>query len=96
MKGDSFHYDVLLAQLTEEYGVRLGSFLANRFAKAIKRTGDLCIDNLRVADADNPEEMARYEKAKESGCCGFHDQKLTFRSFDSPPKQYWIGFNYGH
>lgn len=96
MKGHKYHYDELVETMTNKYGSRLGTFLAKRFARAIRRTNDLCIDNLRVAKVDSIPEMERYKDAQSKGCCTLYDSKLTFKSDDAPTQHYWIGFNYGH
>ena len=93
----SYHYEALLHNLTKEYGPRLGTFLANRIAFAIRKTKDLCIDNIRIARAASEEEMTAYNKRREQGCCGFFDAKVRFYSDEKEePEIFWIGFNYGH
>jgi hypothetical protein len=50
-----------------------------------------CVDNLRVARADDAESVALYETQREHGCCGSHDEVVTVDG-----AEWWIGFNYGH
>lgn len=96
MKGHQYRYVALLEMMSEEYGKRLGVFLANRFAREIRKTKDCCITHFRVARADNEEEMKRFHETVKGGCCGSKNWKVTFESKDAPPVDYWLGFNYGH
>ena len=56
------------------------------------------MDNLRVAKASIPEEVAAYEKAYEDGCCGFKDDAIMISDDDDSNgiAAYLVGFNYGH
>lgn len=96
MKGQRYHYLALLEMMSAEYGKRLGVFLANRFAREIRRTGDCCISHFRVARADNEAEMKLFKETSDDGCCASKEWKVTFNSHDAPPVDYWLGFNYGH
>ena len=93
-------YDDLKESMIKEFGLQLGTFLANRIAKAIRKTKDLCIDNFRVARTWNPVEMAQYNKAREQGCCGFWDEEVVFthKVLGVPvwKEKFIFGFNYGH
>ena len=95
MKGHKYHYDELLFWLQKKYGDRLGLFLTNRLAKMIRKTGNFCINNLRVDKEKNIVEMLIYNKQKNNGCCDFYDKKLEFIN-DGKKEYYWIGFNFGH
>jgi hypothetical protein len=96
VKGHQYHYKGLLALLASQYEMRLAVFLANRFAREIRKTGDCCITHFRVARADNEDEMKKFHETVENGCCGSKDWQVTFNSHDAPPVDYWLGFNYGH
>ena len=96
MKGHRYNYVELLRRMSAKYGERLGTFLANRFAREIRETGDCYITHIRVARADNAKEMKIFKKAKDKGCCGSKDWKVTFKSHYAPPVDYWLGFNFGH
>ena len=48
-------------------------------------------DNFRAANIDNSEQMKKYKRRKEKGCCGFYDEIYFING-----KKYMIGFNYGH
>ncbi len=86
-------FDTLVEQMTAYYGPEIGPFLARRLAAAIRKTKDLCIDNLRWAELGNAEQVATYELAKKKGCCGFHDVQIThFKT----GRHFMFGFNYGH
>jgi len=47
---------------------KLARFLTVRLAKMVRETGDLCIDNVRVANLSRPAEIKRYEEALANGC----------------------------
>ena len=87
-------YRATLIYLQKRYGERRGKFIANRLARAIRKTGiDPCMDNFRFADAADPAEMARYEEQRRDGCCGSVDERVTYH----PTGQTFLfGFNYGH
>jgi hypothetical protein len=97
---DSFYYDSMKSWLIGWYGHKRGTFLANRLAKDIRRCKDMCLSHLRVADTGIPSEMREYERIRESGCCGFSDNEVTFEvrlgPFVIAKEKYMIGFNYGH
>lgn len=48
-------------------------------------------DNLRIARANNAEEVREYERDKRHGCCGYYDKII-----EHPDGYIMIGFNYGH
>lgn len=58
--------------------------------RSLAHTHD-CMDNIRVADADNRQHMHHYNRIKKRGCCGSYDEL-----YNLPSGRYWIGFNYGH
>lgn len=53
--------------------------------------GEDYIDNFRAGFADDSAAMAAYEKALDSGCCGFADKRYLVEG-----RVYQIGCNYGH
>lgn len=59
----------------------------------IKKNGDSCIDNERIAEVDNLEEVENYNNQIQIGCCGFEDSEYYSEQFY---KRFKIGFNYGH
>lgn len=89
--GPGGHYTRLKAWLVEQYGEKVGTFLANRFASDLR--GCACIDNIRVCDMAVPSEVAAYEKARSNGCCGFSDRELHYFKTG---QRFMIGFNHGH
>ena len=64
------------------------TYVINKFRKAIKNCD--CVDNFRMAI--NNIGIERYEEIKQSGCCGFHDDRIVLRTGNVVD----IGFNYGH
>jgi hypothetical protein len=52
-----------------------------------------CVDNERIADADDSEEVAAYEEAERHGCCGSMNLTLTH---PTTGKTILVGCNYGH
>lgn len=79
-------------RLEERYGMEDASFLRKKLEAAIDEADDPCVDNYRVCDLLNEEEVAEYEVLRAGGCCGYHDEVVTAPS----GREYWIGFNYGH
>lgn len=75
-----------------KYGKEIGKWVSGKLMEAIKETGDHCIDNERVCEIGNPEDMVAYERQRETGCCGFHDEEIDHSS----GRKFFIGFNYGH
>lgn len=49
------------------------------------------IDNYRIADPSNEEQVAIYTRKAQSGCCGSYDKKHEVMG-----KIYMVGFNHGH
>jgi hypothetical protein len=94
-------YEEMKKWLVSKYGRKAGTFLANRMAKAIRKTGKhQCMDNFRVARLWHPFEFGEYAAQKKLGCCGFYDEEVYFvHKFMGIP--YWVtpfvfGYNYGH
>lgn len=52
-----------------------------------------CVDNHRIADASDPEEVAAYEAIRDGGCCGSFDTQIVH---PKTGKTILIGCNYGH
>lgn len=48
-------------------------------------------DNFRAADSSRSNQVRRYYKVKNRGCCGFVDSTVQIGG-----KTYLVGFNYGH
>lgn len=88
-------YKHMRTMLSHRYGADIGTFLAKRVARAIRRTKahDQCLDNIRVADVDIAEELEHYEKMRAVGCCGFFDAEITHYKSG---RHFRYGFNYGH
>jgi hypothetical protein len=45
---------------------------------------DSCVDNKRIADIGQPDELQAYVRAQSRGCCGQHDEVA------------WVGFTYNY
>jgi hypothetical protein len=54
--------------------------------------GEDCVDNLRWAEVDDPEQMKAFRKAAEEGCCGSFSGQVV----GPDGKKYVVGCNYGH
>jgi hypothetical protein len=92
-RNKSIYYDGLLKSMKRRYGPKLGTFLTNRFAKRIKRTGDCLITDVRVARRRNLFEVLDFCCSR--GCCASLEWEETF--YDNGKKVvYLLGFNYGH
>ncbi len=52
-----------------------------------------CVDNRRAADADDPEDVTRYQTQKDRGCCGFYDKVV---SHPVTGRRIMYGCNHGH
>lgn len=50
------------------------------------------VDNERIAEAGNAEQLVVYAQAVKEGCCGTADEVFT----STNGKKYWIGCNFGH
>lgn len=57
----------------------------------LKSVRDLCVDNYRFADENNPQEVAKYNDRQERGCCGSFDEVVLINNVRT-----MIGCNYGH
>ncbi len=53
-------------------------------------------DNLRLARAENPEEVAAYDHVASEGCCGAVDERVTVTEADQSSTVILVGFNFGH
>lgn len=55
-------------------------------------------DDFRLARKNVLEEVAAYQKIKDSGCCGSFDTEATFQFKKDQPQEITImyGFSYGH
>jgi hypothetical protein len=51
------------------------------------------VDNRRAADANDPEDVARYRAQQDRGCCGFYDREITH---PVTGKRIMFGCNHGH
>jgi len=54
---------------------------------------ELCVDNMRIASADDPVEVLAYEAIRDDGCCGAYDRRLVH---PETGKTILVGCNYGH
>lgn len=54
---------------------------------------ELCVDNIRIADLDDPVEVSAYETIRDDGCCGSYDRRLVH---PETGKAILVGCNYGH
>lgn len=60
--------------------------------RSVKSAG--CVDNYRVSRiSETGDASQKYEEAKDNGCCGFIDKKVTNRKTGN---EFIIGFNFGH
>lgn len=48
-------------------------------------------DNYRAARLGNEVEMVEFDRIKDHGCCGSHDEEITVDGV-----KWIVGFNYGH
>lgn len=56
-----------------------------------EQVDDPCIDNRRFAFSDDSEEVGKYERLLDNGCCGFFDRRVKVAG-----RLASIGCNYGH
>ena len=89
------HYRGVRDVAFDRYGEMLGTKVMIALDRAMKANGDSCQDNLRVCEVGVEREEAIYEAARESGCCGSHDEVVTIW-YRFRPRRFRIGFNYGH
>lgn len=89
--------------LRNRYGNTVVDLLLARIQEYAK-DGKFCYDdNYRFAETTDAEALARYEKARDHGCCGYVDDYTTIMTTTSSEtgktprwRQFRIGFNYGH
>lgn len=92
-----YNYHGLLKLLGQEFGARLGVFLANRFARKIRKVQNVEITHFRVARADDETEMKRFKEdtriIPDRGTPV--DWLETYNDKDQEnPVDYWLGFTY--
>jgi hypothetical protein len=75
----------------EDYGREIGIQVQRELDRAIRENGDPCTDNYRWARSGSNNEVRRFLKARDRGCCGSFNALRKIQG-----KYYWIGFNYGH
>ena len=68
-------------------------FAWNCLADFIDELDESCVDNERVALAQDEAEMAAYQEQVENGCCGSLDRMVI-----DPVTglKFYVGCNYGH
>ena len=89
-------YETMLDSFIKQYGEHKGKFITNRLAKMIRRCNDMCLDNFRIADKNDPIAVDAYEDAQSHGCCGFADDEFEYTAHGKAPTIIMLGFNYGH
>jgi hypothetical protein len=78
--------------LIQRYGQVLGHAVYRHVSKYNREdSGYDYVDNWRIARADNPAEVAEYNRIAERGCCGAVNEIVYFQGV-----KFMIGFNYGH
>jgi hypothetical protein len=77
--------------MQRRYGTKLGLFLANRFAKMIRKRRAECISDVRICCITDPVSVQEFERIRAGGCCGSAEAEFVFDG-----RCYRIGFNYGH
>lgn len=75
----------------EDYGRWKGGRVQRRLDKLIQDDGFLCIDNFRWARTAKRIELKRYRQARDNGCCGSRDVKVSIGC-----TYFLLGYNYGH
>ena len=68
-------------------------WVCNQMAKMYKHYEGHIADNARISKDFNESWDEGYQKAKDSGCCGY-DDRLVWNP--KTGNSFWIGFNYGH
>ena len=76
-------------QKEHDYGAKYQGSIDRQIALMLD--GLDCTDNVRFAALDSRKDMRRYNDAKDSGCCGSHDEVVTIYG-----RHFTIGCNYGH
>jgi hypothetical protein len=82
-------YTWLVDNLTPKYGKGIAYRIALWFELCEDEYDNM--DNIRVAEKGNLDEMAVFEEMREQGCCGSHEWSVIFGK-----REFLVGFNYGH
>ena len=73
------------------YGLPLDERVDEKFADLAERFE--YADNFRVAETSSSAELEEYERRREGGCCGSHDEEYLD---EETGREFMIGCNYGH
>lgn len=72
-------------------------FVCNKIGRMFRKVNDSCMDNFRISRVITRGKKDYYSKdyllIKNSGCCGFYDEKFTNKLTNNT---FIIGCNYGH
>jgi len=91
-----YQYPMTREELCAKYGTSEADWIDQQmrtFWNLNCEEGYDCVDNSRLARQSDAADMAEYETAANSGCCGFYEGE-----FGPSPEghTYAFGFNYGH
>lgn len=75
----------------KDYGFVRGVLLERAIETMLKNLDEPCVDNVRFTAVNDRKEMKRYNRQREEGCCGSHDEEILICG-----KKFMIGCNYGH
>lgn len=65
--------------------------LGDAFEWMEEKVDDPCVDNYRFAYNDDKEDIGKYNRLQNQGCCGFFDREVKIAG-----RLGTIGCNYGH
>ena len=85
-------YTDIVTHSVRKYGKEIGKWVSGKLLDKSREDGFICVDNERICEVGNPEDMVAYERRRETGCCGFHDEEIDHSS----GRKFFIGFNHGH
>jgi len=84
------HHELKKKDWDDVLPVEIRRWANTELAKAMD--GLDCVDNARVALVGNTGQVRRYNRQRESGCCGSSD----FQATGPDGNRYMLGFNFGH
>jgi hypothetical protein len=88
--------------LVEQFGEKMGNWLARRVGAHVKDYVDDCMDNFSIVELPTGlkrfspaahEAVGRHKERRSSGCCGSVDVELHHYSSG---RRFTFGFNHGH
>ena len=89
------YWHFMQEDLSARYGATIGTWLAKRVGRDLRKLDLDCSDNFRTCEGITRSEV--YKGRAAQGCCSFFDKQYTFETGPLERDRYfWVGLNYGH